>query len=211
MRGLLYDLQFDKIDAENSGKKLSGASFTVKDENGKSYTVFEVGNNPGTYRAENLPAGTYTLTEETAPRGYQKGETSSWTISLSYTSDNTSVQKDTAKETNMIPVSGTGSTSSRITNEKIKSVYVDLIKTDMDGKPLSGAVFSIYSVDPTIEGATPMEGYKNITVGEDGIIADNLELENGTYYLVEKKAPDGYVLPGSNITLTVDTTNGTRR
>lgn len=213
VRGLLYDLEFDKVDAENAEKKLSGASFTVKDENGKSYTVSEVDGNPGTYRAENLPAGTYTLTEKAAPKGYQKGDPSSWTISLSYTDgntdDNASVRQDPAKETNMIPVSGTGSTGSQITNEKIKSVYVDLVKTDMSGNPLSGAVFSIYDKDPTAEGTTPMEGYEDITVGEGGVIADNLELENGTYYLVEKKAPDGYVLPGSNITLTVDTTSGT--
>lgn len=204
VRGLLYDLEFDKVDKDTS-EKLSGAVFSLTSEAG-TYALTET---KGTYRAENLPAGTYTLTEETAPRGYQKGETSSWTISLSYTSDNTSVQKDAAKETNMIPVRGTGSTVSKITNEKIKSVYVDLVKTDMSGNPLSGAVFSIYDKDPTAEGTTPMEGYDNITVGEGGVIADNLELENGTYYLVEKKAPDGYVLPGSNITLKVDTTNGT--
>lgn len=210
VRGLLYDLKFNKVDKEDTGKKLSGASFTVEDKNGNSYTVSEVADSPGTYRAENLPAGTYTLTEETAPKGYQKGETSSWQISLSYTDDRASVKQDEKNPTNnMIPVSGTGSTDLRITNEKIKSVYVDLVKTDMSGNPLSGAVFSIYSVDPTIEGATPMTGYANITVDEDGVIADNLELENGTYYLVEKKAPDGYVLPGSNITLTVDTMNGT--
>lgn len=214
VRGLLYDLQFDKVDAEDTAKKLSGASFTVVDKNGNSHSVFEVEGNPGTYRAENLPAGTYTLTEETAPRGYQKGDPSSWTISLSYTDDRESVEQDEKNQTNMIPVNmipvnGTGSTGLQITNEKIKSVYVDLVKTDMSGNPLSGAVFSIYSVDQTTEGATPMESYENITVGVDGVIADNLELENGTYYLVEKKAPDGYVLPGSNITLTVDTTNGT--
>ena len=204
VRGLLYDLQFDKVDKDTS-EKLSGAGFSLTSKAG-TYALTET---KGTYRAENLPAGTYTLTEETAPRGYKKGETSSWTISLSYTSDNTSVQKDAAKETNMIPVRGTGSTVSKITNEKIKSVYVDLVKTDMSGNPLSGAVFSIYSVNSTTEDAVLMEKYDNITVGEDGVIADNLELENGTYYLVEKKAPDGYVLPGSNITLTVDTTSGT--
>lgn len=201
VRGLLYDLEFDKVDKDTS-EKLSGAVFSLTGEAG-TYTLTEAN---GTYRAENLPAGTYTLTEETAPRGYQKGETSSWPISLSYTDDRASVKQD---EKNMIPVSGTGSTDLQITNEKIKSVYVDLVKTDMDGNPLSGAVFSIYSVDPTTEDAVLMEKYDNITVDENGVIADNLELENGIYYLVEKKAPDGYVLPGSNITLTVDTTSGT--
>lgn len=114
VRGLLYDLEFDKVDAENAGKKLSGASFTVKDKNGKSYTVSEVDGNPGTYRAEDLPWGTYTLIESKPPSGYQKPEEDENLLSetLCYTTEPTSVTQDTEKRpANMTLAAGNDSSA----------------------------------------------------------------------------------------------------
>lgn len=109
---------------------------------------------------------------------------------------------------NMISVGSPGFIGSQITNEKIKAVYADLIKTDMSYTALSGAAFSIYDTDPTKEGAVPIPGYENISADENGVIADNIPLETGkTYYLVENKAPDGYQMPGSNVALTIDASN----
>lgn len=203
VRGLLYDVSFDKVDANDTSTKLSGAEFELKDSSG-TYSITT--DEKGVYKASNLPYGTYTLTETKAPDGYSlDDENSTWEITLSYTDDKDSVAQDTSNQANMIYTGNNNSAGVwQITNEK-KNIYVDIIKTDMSYKALNGATFSIYDTDPSVEGAELMEKYTNISVGENGIIADDMLLENGkTYYLVETKAPDGYKLPTENVMLTVD-------
>ena len=205
VRGLLYDVSFEKVDANDTSTKLSGAEFELKDSSGTVYSITET-DEKGVYKASNLPYGTYTLTETKAPDGYSlDDENSTWEITLSYTDDKDSVAQDTSTPANMIYTENNNLDGVwQITNEK-KNIYVDIIKTDMSYEALNGATFSIYDTDPSAEGAAPMEKYTNISVGEDGTIADNMLLENDkTYYLVENKAPDGYKLPVENVALTVN-------
>ncbi len=80
--------------------------------------------------------------------------------------------------------------------------YVDhkltLIKINENtGAPLPGAIFSVYAADNT---ETPVAIY---TTGEDGSITirrsdEGADYAPGTlYYVVESKAPEGYVIPAS--------------
>ncbi|MCB6993329.1 hypothetical protein LI177_07540 [bacterium 210820-DFI.6.37] len=210
VRGLLYDVEFDKVNREDTTEKLQGAVFELKDSKGDTYSVNEVkddaGIGTGTYRAENLPCGTYTLTETKAPAGYQKSQDNpeEWKISVCYTENQENLKQDPQKEANMLYIRTDENGHLLTDGWQIKNdpIYVDLIKTDMSYAVLAGAEFSIYNADPSDDNAVPMDGYENITVGEGGVIADNFKVEpDTTYYIVETKAPDGYNLPKDSVKL----------
>lgn len=73
-----------KVDEENHGQKLSGAVFKLLDENGKEikredqpYTVTTGEDGKATF--EDLEPGTYTIIEESAPKGYELTN-KTWTV-----------------------------------------------------------------------------------------------------------------------------------
>ena len=72
-------------------------------------------------------------------------------------------------------------------------------KTDADGKPLAGAVFSLTGTDSTV-----VQNFE-ATSGEDGIATFNVP--EGNYTLAEKTAPDGYVKSDETYTLAVRNDN----
>lgn len=72
------ELDFKKVNTK--GEALSGAGFTLtsQDDNPKTYTA-ESGND-GIIKFDNLPLGTYTLTETTVPKNYENRNT--WIVKV---------------------------------------------------------------------------------------------------------------------------------
>ena len=106
---------------------------------------------------------------------------------------------------------------------------LDVVKTDEEGEPLSGAVFELYRdakdgetgvslaaddkdlkgsyvlVDTAVSGS---DGIAKIAPVSDGDSADNLLLPGETYYLIERTAPQGYERDRSVKIVTVETEEG---
>ena len=84
--------------------------------------------------------------------------------------------------------------------ENIYTAYSFTVKkTDADGNPLAGAVFSLTGTDSTV-----VQNFEAIS-GEDGIATFNVP--EGNYTLAEKTAPDGYVKSDETYTLAVRNDN----
>ena len=80
--------------------------------------------------------------------------------------------------------------------ENIYTAYSFTVKkTDADGNPLAGAVFSLTGTDSTV-----VQNFEAIS-GEDGIAT--FHVPEGNYTLAEKTAPDGYVKSDETYTLAV--------
>ncbi len=70
---------------------------------------------------------------------------------------------------------------------------------------LNGAVFALYDTDPSVAGATPIAD--GITADEvNGATFTSKELQAGTYWLVETKAPTGFTLLPEPIQFTLAST-----
>ncbi len=183
-------LELRKTDAETGKPILTGAVFQILDDqkNVLSFKVshpkhqvitdFTTDENGVVTLPERLPYGTYYLHEVKAPSGYLRGEDlkfqvtvrNSWENTITITYENT-------------PVKG----------------RIRLTKLDKDTEQkLSGAAFQVFAAEDIITGDGTVrlavdELADTITVGEDGI-GYSKELYPGNYYLIEKKAPEGYCL-----------------
>lgn len=75
---------------------------------------------------------------------------------------------------------------------------VEILKVNEEGKTLSGAVFALYGETVRTDASMIEKSGKNyyevqqITTGKDGVALFS-GLKEGTYYLVEKEAPKGYI------------------
>lgn len=196
VRGLLYDVIFKKVDADDSLKGVKGAGFTLTDSAGNCLGNLTTTEDQTQYEiASGLPYGAYTLTE-TLPSGYAAVDETTRTITLCYTDSPTSLTSCETHPGNMRNAqSGTGFLV--IENQK-QEIEVVLKKTDMSSSGLSGAEFKLYD-----ENKQELEKGL-ITSGTDGVFTpENFCLEPGTYYLEEIQAPAGYYKPDGMFKLEV--------
>ena len=77
MRDDITKVQISKVDIA-TGKELPGAELVIKDTDGNTVAQWVSEDKP--HYIEKLPAGDYTLTEITAPNGYQLAESIAFTV-----------------------------------------------------------------------------------------------------------------------------------
>ena len=162
-------LKITKTDADQKDRRLSGAVFSVyEEESGRKVGELMTGND-GTAGME-LSAGSYTMKETTAPEGYL----------LSSNAIHVSLQEGEVKELTV--------TNRREgeTEDSEEPGALRITKRDSEsGKRLKDAIFGIYETDTD-------NCMGEVTTDRKGVA--EIELEPGSYYLLELEAPEGYRL-----------------
>ena len=160
-----------KLDIAND-EELEGATLVIKDASGKVVDTWVSGKEA--HVIENLPFGTYTLTETIAPDGYVLSEE---TISFTLSADKleaSAVMYNSKKAPTKVIISKQDIT----TGEELPGAH--LVLKDKDGN----------IIDEWVSGDKPHE-LTSLKPGE-------------TYILTETLQPDGYVLNTESIEFTVN-------
>ena len=164
----------NKIDSE-TGDKLAGAVFELRDNNGNIVLEDLKTDNNGKLAINDLKPGTYELVETKAPEGYILDS-----IPVEFTiKSNASTQKKVTK----------------INKGKVTSVRLEK-RDSRTNEMLAGAKFKLLN----FEGKIIKE---NLVTNEDGVLTID-GLKAGDYQLVEVQAPTGYVLDETAINFTIN-------
>lgn len=219
VRGLLYDIEVIKIDDSPAGNPVPGAVFALYDEDGEQIaTAMSAGD--GSLKFRNLPTGTYTLQEVSAPEGYQMtGDGIYGPFVLCWTTNQASLAQDhgsghDADQAFDARNMAYASMPLYVTNRYVMSLTI-LKRDGVDQSPLQGARFSLRAddgdglftetdsvamvfVDPEL---TETAG-EEVETDEDGYVS-LFGIGPGTYWIVETWAPDGYELMSSPVRMVV--------
>lgn len=162
-------LKITKTDADQNNRLLSGAVFSVyEEESGRKAGELMTGKD-GTAGME-LPAGSYTMKETTAPEGYL----------LSSNAIHVSLQEGEVKELTVT------NRREEETGDSKEPGALRITKRDSEsGERLKDAIFGIYETDTD-------NCMGEVTTDRKGVA--EIELEPGSYYLLELEAPEGYRL-----------------
>ena len=181
-----------------------------------------------------LPAGTYELRELEAPDGYEPltghirfTVSGTGAITLGEHPDGVTLT-ETTNDAGAIEYTLTVLNDSVIKTQKLSFKKVDLIRSDTTG--LTGAEFDLYRVTNDVRDDDPL--YAGLVSGSDGILSympapsqteqdesaestaqeqliTVFELEEGTYDLVETRAPNGYIIKMEPVRITISSTEVT--
>lgn len=134
-----------------------------------------------TARFQNLSPGDYTVEEIDLPPGYQIGEES--------------------KETQTLTLSSQGLAAFTFQNcYQSDKVDLQLLKTNPSGEPLAGAEFRLSKLG---EGGSE-EVIGTVVTDEKGSLSFEQPLSEGTWRLTETKTPMGYQLPAGFFTIKIE-------
>lgn len=156
---------------------------------------------------EALAAGTYYLTETDAPSGYDK---LTQDVLFTIHADGTvSIAENQGQLCSLASKEEEGVITYTLTVSNVKALRKIQIKKADIADPLNtaleGAEFDLYKVTDGVREEKPM--YTGLRSGNDGLLAAGnvkiFELENGTYHLVETKAPDGYNMKTEAVVITI--------
>ena len=173
---ILGKINILKVDGADEGVKLSGAVFEVKDFQGTVVDTITTDEN-GVGTSKELPYGSYTVAEVSAPSGYELSE-----------------------ESKNVTIDSNGETI-ELTFENTKILgKINILKVDSidESIKLSGAEFEIRD----LEGNT----LDTIITNEEGV-ANSIQLPYGSYIVIETKAPEGYVLSDFSENVTINNEN----
>jgi uncharacterized surface anchored protein len=167
-------LKITKTDADQNDRLLSGAVFSVyEEESGRKAGELMTGKD-GTAGME-LPAGSYTMKETMAPEGYL----------LSSNVIHVSLQEGEVKELTVTNRKG------EETEDSKEPGALRITKRDSEsGERLKDAIFGIYETDTD-------NCMGEVTTDQKGVA--EIELKPGSYYLLELEAPEGYRLDEEKI------------
>ncbi len=166
------------IKQDETGKRLAGAEFEVRNANGVVVGRITTDAN-GVATLGNLPFGTYQLIETKAPEGYELDTTPRY-VTVSKTDPN-------------------GKVSITVLNKKkVTTGALEVIKQDEAGKRLAGAEFEVRNANGVVVGRITTDANGVATLGN---------LPFGTYQLIETKAPEGYELDTTPRYVTVSKTD----
>ncbi|MBR6300005.1 MAG: hypothetical protein IKR36_03815, partial [Clostridia bacterium] len=187
---------------------LSGAVFTLTDENGENVALPAYSSGAdGLITIAYLAPGVYTLTEVSAPKGYVVLDQpltltldSGYRITVTPGSDQYAVTPDPS-----------GAHIAVLTIRDRTTGLVVKKKNALTGQPLADVHFALYHQVTQTDGTVrkdyrPIPGYDDLVTDENGIVPQVTEaLQAGTYYLSETQAAAGFILPEDDLCFTIGT------
>lgn len=182
----LATAQIDLNKVNEEQKPLSGAEFTVYDNNAKEVETI-VTDEKGYGISSELELGDYTVVETDAPIGYITDNTE-YDVTLATNGELVHVNEGTA----IVNKKG-ADIDIDIPQVQVQG-QIDLNKVDENGSPLQGAEFTIYDSKGNIADV--------VTTDEKGYALSSL-LDLGEYTVVETNAPDGYILDDTEYNVTI--------
>ncbi|MGI6260325.1 MAG: Cna B-type domain-containing protein [Acutalibacteraceae bacterium] len=190
VKGIFADFSFDKVAYHDNSIGLNDAVFTmVRSDGAVTRTSSSVN---GAVLFENLPSGTYTLTETTAATGYDKDSAASYTVIVAF------------GQVTVQGVSGALTVTNKLLQKKI-SVSGQKTWVDGSGSGRPASITVILLRDNVEAARTTVTAQNNWKYSFTDL--DQIDLETGRDYVytVQEAVPAGYdqTVSGNDITNTL--------